>query len=58
MLDEIRERLPEPFDMDDVRSRVAELSPYIMVAIQVGCHGQNLTSHPSQPLQNCQSLAQ
>ena len=41
MLDEIRERLPEPFDMDDIRSRVAELSPYIMVAIQVGYHRQN-----------------
>jgi hypothetical protein len=35
VLDEVRERLPEPFDMEDIRSRVAELSPYIMVAIQV-----------------------
>lgn len=34
VLDDIRERLPEPFDMEDIRSRVAELTPYIMVAIQ------------------------
>lgn len=36
VLDDIRERLPEAFDMEDIRSRVAELTPYIMVAIQVG----------------------
>lgn len=35
VLDDIRERLPERFDMEDIRSRVAELTPYIMVAIQV-----------------------
>ena len=35
VLDDIRERLPEAFDMEDIRSRVAELTPYIMVAIQV-----------------------
>lgn len=34
VLDDVRERLPEPFDMEDIRSRVAELTPYIMVAIQ------------------------
>ena len=46
MLDDIRERLPEPFDVDDIRSRVAELSPYIMVAIQVARPCQTLTSKP------------
>lgn len=29
------EKLPELFDMEDIRSRVDEFTPYIMVAIQV-----------------------
>lgn len=28
------DKLPEQFDMEDIRSRVDELSPYVMVAIQ------------------------
>ena len=35
VLDEARDRLPEIFDMEDIRSRIAEPTPYIMVAIQV-----------------------
>ena len=29
------ERLPEQFDLEDIRSRVDEFTPYVMVAIQV-----------------------
>lgn len=35
VLDDLVERLPEMFDMEDIRGRVDEFSPYIMVAIQV-----------------------
>lgn len=36
VLDDVLERLPAQFDMEEIRSRVDEVSPYIMVAIQVG----------------------
>ena len=35
VLDDLLERLPELFDLEDIRSRIDELTPYIMVAIQV-----------------------
>ncbi len=35
MLDDLVERLPEQFDMEDIRGRVDEFTPYVMVAIQV-----------------------
>lgn len=35
VLDDLGDRLPEQFDMEDVRGRVDEASPYVMVAIQV-----------------------
>ena len=35
VLDEVLEKLPDVFDVADIRSRVDELTPYIMVAIQV-----------------------
>ena len=42
VLDDLLERLPELFDLEDIRSRIDELTPYIMVAIQVractSCH--------------------
>ena len=47
VLDDVRERLPEAFDMEDIRSRVAELTPYIMVAIQVSVATFLLISLPS-----------
>jgi dynein heavy chain len=34
VLDELVEKLPEPFDMEDIRSSVDEFTPYVMVAIQ------------------------
>ncbi|KAK9866454.1 hypothetical protein WJX84_011662 [Apatococcus fuscideae] len=34
VLDEISERLPELFDMEDIRNRVDDFTPYVMVAIQ------------------------
>ena len=45
VLDETRDRLPDIFDMEDIRSRVAEPTPYIMVAIQVST--RHLISPPS-----------
>ena len=52
VLDETRDRLPEIFDMEDIRSRVAEPTPYIMVAIQVST--RHLISPPSSPqLSDC-----
>lgn len=36
VLDDLADRLPEMFDMEDIRSRVDEVTPYVMVAIQVG----------------------
>lgn len=35
VLDDLTERLPEQFDMEDIRGRVDEYTPYVMVAIQV-----------------------
>ena len=43
VLDEISERLPELFDMEDIRNRVDDFNPYVMVAIQVSaCHPMQL----------------
>lgn len=40
VLDDLGDRLPEQFDMEDIRSRVDEVTPYVMVAIQVcTCQG-------------------
>jgi dynein heavy chain len=36
VLDSIMERLPELFDLEEIRSRMDEFTPYVMVAIQVG----------------------
>lgn len=35
VLDDLADRLPEQYDMEDIRSRVDEVTPYVMVAIQV-----------------------
>ena len=35
VLDDLMERMTEQFDMEEIRSRVDEFSPYIMVAIQM-----------------------
>ena len=35
VLDEVMEKLPELFDIVDIRSRTDDFTPYIMVAIQV-----------------------
>jgi len=35
VLDDLGDRLPDQFDMEDIRSRVDEVTPYAMVAIQV-----------------------
>lgn len=34
VLDDVVERLPENFDVEDIRGRVDEVTPYVMVAIQ------------------------
>ena len=34
VLDDVMERLPENFDLEDIRGRVDEVTPYVMVAIQ------------------------
>lgn len=38
VLDDLADRLPDMFDMEDIRGRVDEYTPYVMVAIQV-CMG-------------------
>jgi hypothetical protein len=40
VLDELQEKLPELYIMDEIRGKVDEVTPYVMVAIQVrgGCH--------------------
>ena len=35
VLDDLVERLPEDFDLEDIRGRVDDFTPYVMVAIQV-----------------------
>jgi ribosome modulation factor len=35
VLDDLGDRLPEQYDMEDIRGRVDEVTPYAMVAIQV-----------------------
>ena len=35
VLDDLAERLPENFDLESIRGRVDEFTPYVMVAIQV-----------------------
>ena len=34
VLDDVMEKLPENFDLEDIRGRVDEVTPYVMVAIQ------------------------
>ena len=34
MLDDLADKLPEQFDMEEIRARVDEYTPYVMVAIQ------------------------
>lgn len=34
VLDDVVDKLPEQFDMEDIRSRVDDFTPYVMVAIQ------------------------
>ena len=35
VLDELLEKLPDQLDLADIRARVDELTPYVMVALQV-----------------------
>ena len=35
VLDDLFELLPEHFDVEEIRSRTEDVTPYIMVAIQV-----------------------
>jgi hypothetical protein len=35
VLEELQEKLPELYSMDEIRSKVDEVTPYVMVAIQV-----------------------
>ena len=54
VLDDLADRLPEMFDMEDIRSRVDEVTPYVMVAIQVGAAFLNLElSADSRNLHTC-----
>ena len=46
VLDDILERLPELFDLEEIRSRIDEFTPYIMVAIQVAPFRSNDPSAP------------
>ena len=39
VLDDLVERLPELFDMEEIRGRVDEITPYVMVAIQASRQG-------------------
>uniref|UniRef100_A0A061SKG9 Flagellar outer dynein arm heavy chain beta n=1 Tax=Tetraselmis sp. GSL018 TaxID=582737 RepID=A0A061SKG9_9CHLO len=34
VLDDVVDKLPDQFDMEDIRSRIDDLTPYVMVAIQ------------------------
>ena len=38
------EKLPELFDVADIRSRTDDFTPYIMVAIQVSCYERITTA--------------
>ncbi len=35
VLDELLEKLPDQMDLADIRARVDELTPFLMVALQV-----------------------
>jgi hypothetical protein len=45
VLDDLADRLPEQYDMEDIRSRVDEVTPYVMVAIQVRVLGVRTLFH-------------
>lgn len=48
VLDDLADRLPEQYDMEDIRGRVDEVTPYVMVAIQVSglaSSGSRLAPH-------------
>ena len=57
MLDDLLERLPELFDLEDIRSRVDELTPYIMVAIQARAQAALLPTCSEAQVHGMQSLA-
>lgn len=35
VMDEMVDKLPEVYNMEDIRTKVEEVTPYVMVAIQV-----------------------
>jgi hypothetical protein len=39
VMDVMLEKLPEVYDMEAIRAKVEEVTPYVMVAIQVGAWG-------------------
>lgn len=47
VMDQMVDKLPEVYNMEDIRGKVEEVTPYVMVAIQVGaldwhgCHCQH-----------------
>lgn len=41
MLDEIMDRLPEPFNMTEIMAKTAEKTPYVVVAFQE-CERMNI----------------
>jgi hypothetical protein len=48
VLDDLADRLPEQYDMEDIRGRVDEVTPYVMVAIQVSWSVDNADVLPVQ----------
>jgi dynein heavy chain len=41
IVDDIMEKLPEPFNMSEIMGKVEERTPYVVVAFQV----KNMTQH-------------
>eukprot|EP00983_Pelagomonas_calceolata_P123878 1161047-Pelagomonas_calceolata.AAC.63 len=50
VLDDLTERLPDQFDMEDIRGRVDEFTPYVMVAIQESERMNNLLAEMKRSL--------
>jgi dynein heavy chain len=38
IVDDIMEKLPEPFNMSEIMGKVEERTPYVVVAFQVNIH--------------------
>ena len=49
IVDDIMEKLPDPFNMQEIMGKVEERTPYVVVAFQVRKNTENLKTYIDAP---------